>query len=61
MVASAAERGNAAPAKLEAIPLRRFATPDDVAAVVEFFASDLSSYVSGQCLSVCGGAVLTPS
>lgn len=37
------------------IPLRRFADPKEVANVALFLASDLSSYVNGQTLSVCGG------
>lgn len=37
------------------IPLRRGGTPDDVAKVAVFLASDLSSYVSGQVINVCGG------
>jgi 3-oxoacyl-[acyl-carrier protein] reductase len=37
------------------IPLRRGGTPDDVADVTLFLASDLSSYVSGQVINVCGG------
>ncbi|GAB4327158.1 MAG: 3-oxoacyl-[acyl-carrier-protein] reductase [Bacteroidales bacterium] len=39
----------------EKIPLRRGGTPEDVANVCLFLASDLSSYVSGQVISVCGG------
>lgn len=42
---------------LRKIPLRRIAEPEDIAKVVEFFCSDLSDYVTGQCLSVCGGLV----
>ena len=37
------------------IPLRRGGTPEDVANVSVFLASDLSSYVTGQVISVCGG------
>ena len=37
------------------IPLRRSGTPEDVANVALFLASDLSGYVTGQVLSVCGG------
>lgn len=37
------------------IPLRRGGTPEDVANVATFLASDLSSYVSGQTIHVCGG------
>lgn len=40
---------------IEKIPLRRGGTPDDVAAVCVFLASDLSAYVTGQVLPVCGG------
>ncbi len=37
------------------IPLRRGGTPEDVANATLFLASDLSSYVSGQVIHVCGG------
>lgn len=37
------------------IPLRRTGNPDDVSNIALFFASDLSSYVSGQVLSCDGG------
>lgn len=37
------------------IPLKRGGTPEDVANVCIFLGSDLSSYVSGQVISVCGG------
>lgn len=37
------------------IPLRRGGTPEDVANVATFLASDLSSYVSGQVIHCCGG------
>jgi len=37
------------------IPLRRGGKPEDVAQACIFFASDLSGYVTGQVLSVCGG------
>lgn len=36
------------------IPLRRGGTPEDVAKVALFLASELSSYVSGQVLNCCG-------
>lgn len=42
-------------AAAEKIPLRRLGTPEDVAKVVEFLTSDLSDYVTGQCIVVCGG------
>lgn len=37
------------------IPLRRGGTPEDVANVAAFLASDMSSYVSGQIIQVDGG------
>jgi 3-oxoacyl-[acyl-carrier protein] reductase len=37
------------------IPLDRFATPEDVAGIVRFVASDASSYMTGQILAVNGG------
>ncbi|MEO8299220.1 MAG: SDR family NAD(P)-dependent oxidoreductase [Burkholderiales bacterium] len=61
IVQSAQARGISTDADLQGIPLRRFGSADEVASVVEFFASDASAYVTGQCLSVCGGTVLTPS
>lgn len=40
---------------LNDIPLKRPGTPDDVANTALYLASDLSSYVSGQVINVCGG------
>lgn len=37
------------------IPLRRGGTPEDVANVALFLASDMSAYVTGQVLNCCGG------
>ena len=37
------------------IPLKRAGTPEDVANTALFLASDLSSYISGQVIQVCGG------
>ena len=37
------------------IPLRRGGTPEDVANVALFLASDLSAYVTGQVINCCGG------
>lgn len=39
------------------IPLNRIGTPQDVANVAVFLASDLSSYVNGQVIPVCGGMI----
>lgn len=40
---------------ISSIPLRRSGKPEDVADVAVFLASDLSAYVTGQVISVCGG------
>lgn len=37
------------------IPLKRGGTPEDVANLTLFLASDLSAYITGQCINVCGG------
>jgi 3-oxoacyl-[acyl-carrier protein] reductase len=38
----------------ESIPMKRGGTPEEVAGVATFLASELSSYVSGQVIQVCG-------
>ena len=43
---------------LDAIPLSSFGTPQDVANAVAFLASDQSSYITGQVISVNGGMVM---
>ncbi|HLJ54685.1 MAG TPA: SDR family oxidoreductase [Chthonomonadaceae bacterium] len=43
------------------IPLRRMGVPEDCARVVEFLCTDLSDYVTGQCICIDGGMVLSPS
>ena len=42
----------------KAIPLRRGGTPKDVANTCVYLASDLSGYVTGQTINVCGGMVM---
>jgi 3-oxoacyl-[acyl-carrier protein] reductase len=39
------------------IALRRVGQPEEAAKVVEFLTTDLSDYVTGQCIPVCGGYV----
>jgi 2-hydroxycyclohexanecarboxyl-CoA dehydrogenase len=41
-----------------AVPMKRLATPEDVATAVAFFASDEADYVTGQTLSVSGGLTM---
>jgi NAD(P)-dependent dehydrogenase (short-subunit alcohol dehydrogenase family) len=57
----AAARGMQNEKELKRIPLRRFGEVEDCANVLEFLVTPLSAYVTGQCISVCGGQVLTPS
>ncbi len=42
----------------ETIPLKRVGTPDEVADVILFLASDLSRYVTGACIDVNGGMTM---
>jgi NAD(P)-dependent dehydrogenase (short-subunit alcohol dehydrogenase family) len=51
-------KGEAAEELIKQIPLGRMGYPKDVAKVIEFLVTDLSDYVTGQCISVCGGYVL---
>lgn len=39
----------------DAIPLKRGGTSEDVANLTLFLASDMSAYITGQCINVCGG------
>lgn len=47
--------GEAADKYKASIPLGRFASAEDIANVTLFLASDMSSYVTGQVISACGG------
>jgi 3-oxoacyl-[acyl-carrier protein] reductase len=49
------KEGEAAKAFLEKIPLGRFGTGLEIANTSLFLASDMSSYITGQVLSACGG------
>ena len=37
------------------VPLKRVGTPDDIANTTLFLASDMSAYITGQVINVCGG------
>lgn len=39
----------------DAIPMKRGGTPKDVADLTVFLASDMSAYITGQVINVCGG------
>jgi NAD(P)-dependent dehydrogenase (short-subunit alcohol dehydrogenase family) len=43
----------------DAVPLRRYGQPDELASVILFLASDEASYVNGQTLAVDGGFTTT--
>ena len=45
-------------ALVKAIPFRRLAQPEEVAAAVLFFASEQAGYITGQVLSVSGGLTM---
>ncbi|MEO5682527.1 MAG: beta-ketoacyl-ACP reductase, partial [Chitinophagaceae bacterium] len=47
--------GEASKAFLEKIPLGRFGTAEEIANTTLFLASDMSSYITGQVISACGG------
>ena len=49
------KEGEAAKSFLDKIPLGRFGSAEEIANVTLFLASDLSSYVTGQVISTCGG------
>lgn len=42
----------------KAVPMRRLATPDDIAPAVAFLASDDAAFITGQTLSVSGGLTM---
>jgi NAD(P)-dependent dehydrogenase (short-subunit alcohol dehydrogenase family) len=56
--AQAAARNLGTEAQAKANPLRRLGTPEDCAGVMEFLVTDLSRYVTGECVRVSGGATL---
>jgi 3-oxoacyl-[acyl-carrier protein] reductase len=60
VAAQAKARGIGTDDEAKKIPLGRLGQVEDCAGVLEFLTTDLSQYVTGQVISVCGGAVLTP-
>lgn len=49
------KEGEAAKSFLEKIPLGRFGSAEEIANVTLFLASSMSSYITGQVISTCGG------
>lgn len=58
MTAASADSEKLLAALERAVPMRRLAKPEDVAAAVAFFAGDAAGYVTGQTLSVSGGLTM---
>lgn len=52
------EPGVARAERIAAVPLGRAGTPEDVAAATSFLLSADASYITGECLHVCGGDVM---
>jgi NAD(P)-dependent dehydrogenase (short-subunit alcohol dehydrogenase family) len=61
VAAQAASRRIGTNEEANRILLRRPGQAEDCAGALEFLATDLSQYVTGQVISVCGGNVLTPN
>ncbi len=55
VAAAAAGRHLGTPEQVRSIPLRRFGQVDDMVGTVEFLASDMSKYITGECICVTGG------
>jgi 2-hydroxycyclohexanecarboxyl-CoA dehydrogenase len=52
------ESGRLAEAMIRQTPLRKLATPEDVAEAISFLASPAASHITGQVLSVSGGLTM---
>jgi len=44
---------------LAATPVRRHGTPEDVASLVAYLASDAAAFLTGQCIVIDGGLTIT--
>ncbi|WP_329445713.1 SDR family oxidoreductase [Streptomyces canus] len=56
VLATAKQRNLGVSSQGDVIPMRRLGTPEDMLGAIEFFTTDLSSYVTGELLTVDGGA-----
>lgn len=52
------KEGEPAKSFLDKIPLGRFGSAEEIANVTLFLASDMSSYITGQVISTCGGLTM---
>lgn len=59
VAAAAKERNLGTEDQARRIPLRRLGQTDDMIGAVEFLASDMSKYITGECICVTGGLGLT--
>lgn len=55
IAAAAKERNLGTDAQAKSVPLRRLGQVDDMVGTVEFLASDMSKYITGECICVTGG------
>lgn len=55
VAAAAAARNMGTDDQAKAVPLRRFGRVDDMVGAVEFLGSDMSKYITGECIRVTGG------
>jgi 2-hydroxycyclohexanecarboxyl-CoA dehydrogenase len=58
LAAAGADAERVIGAMTRAVPMRRLALPEEVAAAVVFFASERAGFVTGQTLSVSGGLTM---
>jgi 2-hydroxycyclohexanecarboxyl-CoA dehydrogenase len=58
MIQSSPDADRLITAMTKAVPMRRLASPDDIAVAVSFFASEEAGYITGQTLSVSGGLTM---
>jgi 2-hydroxycyclohexanecarboxyl-CoA dehydrogenase len=58
IVAAAEDAERVIGAMTRAVPMRRLAAPEEIAAAVAFFASERAGYITGQTLSVSGGLTM---
>jgi len=55
IAAAAKERNLGTESQAKSVPLRRLGQVDDMVGTVEFLASDMSKYITGECICVTGG------